>query len=62
MPAPVLALGKVLGSAALSLLTSLFTEKMMKWLIIWSLEKLVKKTKTQVDDELLKRCKAEWER
>lgn len=59
---PAAAIVKVLGSAAMSLLTSLFTEKMMKWLIIWSLEKVVRKTKTTADDELLKRCKEEWQR
>lgn len=42
------------------LLLSLMTEKMLKWLIIWSLEKIVAKSKETWDDELLAKAKEVW--
>lgn len=50
----------VLITVAKSLIFSLFTEAMLKWLIIWSLEKVVEKTKETWDDELLSKAKEAW--
>lgn len=50
----------VLINVAKSLVLSLFTEAMLKWLIIWSLEKIVEKTEATWDDELLAKAKEVW--
>jgi hypothetical protein len=50
----------VLINVAKSLVLSLFTEAMLKWVIIWSLEKVVERTKETWDDELLAKAKEVW--
>lgn len=50
----------VAGSALMSLATSLMTEDMMKWAIMWSMKKLVKSTENQWDDELVQRMEEQW--
>jgi len=50
----------VLINVAKSLVLSLFTEAMLKWVIIWSLEKVVERTKETWDDELLAKAKEAW--
>lgn len=56
MPAILKVLTGTLGTMALSLVS----EKMLKWLIIWGLERLVAKTKETWDDELLAKAKEAW--
>jgi hypothetical protein len=38
------------------------TENMLRWLIIWGMEKLVAKTENKWDDELFQRMKKELEK
>lgn len=45
----------------MSLGASLLTEKVLKKAVIYSLECIVKKTETDVDDKLLKIAKEQWE-
>lgn len=50
-----------LGKTVLSLLTALLTEKFLKKAIIASLEKLVDKTQSDFDNQLLAAAKEAWE-
>lgn len=49
-----------LGSLGIKLLMSLVTEAFMKKAIVISLEKLVKRTESDVDDQLLNAAKDAW--
>ena len=57
MPAIIKVLSGVIGKVLLSLLT----EKALKTLLFWLLEKLAKSSKTKVDDELLEIVKTAYE-
>lgn len=59
-PVAVAALAAV-GKTLLSLLTALLTEKFLKKAIIASLEKLVDKTQSDFDNQLLAAAKEAWE-
>lgn len=50
-----------LGKTLLAMLTSLMTEKFLKRSIILGLEKVATKTKSDLDDQLLKYAKEAWE-
>lgn len=50
----------VLISVVKNLLLKLVSEKLLKWLIIWGLDKVVKKTEDKWDDELLAKAKEAW--
>lgn len=54
------ALGSALGKTLLHLLTSLMTEKFFKTAIVAGLEKLVKRTQNDLDDQLLQAAKEAW--
>ena len=54
------ALGAALGKTLLHLLTSLMTEKFFKVAIVAGLEKLVKRTQSDLDDQLLQAAKEAW--
>ena len=54
------ALGAALGKTLLGLLTSLMTEKFFKTAIVAGLEKLVKRTQNDLDDQLLQAAKEAW--
>ena len=56
----LLAVLSALGKVLLSMLTSLLTEKFLKRSIILALEKISAKTKSDVDDQLLKYAKEAW--
>lgn len=58
MPAVISLLSKVLVNLGASLLT----EKLLKKAIIFALENVVKRTKTDIDDKLLQMAKEEWEK
>ena len=64
MPAVIMtvlsALGAALGKTLLHLLTSLMTEAFFKKAIVASLEKLVKRTQSDLDDQLLAAAKSAW--
>lgn len=64
MPAVVMTvlsvLGAALGKTLLHLLTSLMTEAFFKKAIVASLEKLVKRTQSDLDDQLLAAAKTAW--
>lgn len=49
-----------LGKTLMAMLTSLMTEKFLKKAIIAGLEKLAVKTKSDLDDQLLKYAKEAW--
>jgi len=53
-------LGAALGRTLLHLLTSLMTETFFKKAIVASLEKLVKRTQSDLDDQLLAAAKEAW--
>lgn len=50
----------MLGKIGMNLLMSLLTEKVIKNLILIALEKLVNKTESDIDNELLKVVKDAW--
>lgn len=52
--------GKVLGKVLLGMATSLMTEALMKKLIVMALEKMVAKTETEIDNQILLECKKAW--
>lgn len=54
---PILA---TLGTVGIHLLTSLVTEAFLKKALLISLEKLVKRTESDVDDKLLEAAKEAW--
>lgn len=49
-----------LGKTLMAMLTSLMTEKFLKKSIILGLEKVANKTKSDLDDQLLKYAKEAW--
>jgi uncharacterized protein with von Willebrand factor type A (vWA) domain len=49
-----------IGKILLSLLASLLTEAFLKRAVVLVLSKLVDKTKTDIDNELLKAAKEAW--
>lgn len=51
---------KIVTGTLGTMLLSLLSEKMLKWLIIWGLEKVVARTHETWDDELLARAKEAW--
>jgi len=61
MPTIVVTLFSILGKVLLSLGSSLITERVLKKAVIYALECIVKKTETDVDDNLLKIAKEQWE-
>lgn len=62
MPAILLGLGGVLGHALLGMLASLVTESFLKKAVILALEKVVKKTDSDIDDKLLQAAKEAWDK
>lgn len=54
------AIGTLLGKVLVNLGASLLTEKLLKKLVIFALENVVKRTKTDIDDKLLQMAKEEW--
>lgn len=60
MPAILLTMLSALGKVLLSMVTALFTEKFLKTAIIHGLEKLSKKTESDLDDQLLVAAKEAW--
>lgn len=60
MPSWVIGLGATAGKVLLGMAAELVTEKFLKSVIIYLLEYAVKKTKTDVDDKLLKHAKEAW--
>lgn len=62
MPAILLTVLSTLGTTLLALLTSLVSETFLKKAIILGLEKLVSKTESDLDDQLLKAAKEAWEK
>jgi hypothetical protein len=50
----------LVGSAIVGMLSSLISERFIKFAVIKGLEVLVKKTKTKTDDQLLEQAKKEW--
>ena len=60
MPNVLVSILKVLGQVGLGLLTSLLTEVFLKRLIVILLEKLVKRTESDLDDQLLQEAKKAW--
>lgn len=48
---------EVLKSVLKAVIAAVFTEKFIKEVIVYLLEKLVKHTKTQIDDEILVKLK-----
>ena len=53
-------LGAALGKVLLSMVTSLFTEAFLKKALVYGLEKLAKKSQTDLDDKLLQAAKEAW--
>jgi hypothetical protein len=53
-------IGLLLGKIGTSLLLSLLTEAFAKRLLVASLESLVKKTESDVDDKILQAAKESW--
>jgi hypothetical protein len=60
MPVIAMTVLRLLGSTLSHLAMSLMTEKFMRWLIIWILELVVKKTSSNLDNELLEQLKQTW--
>lgn len=60
MPIVLTALLTALGKVLLSMFTALFTEKFLKIAIVSGLEKLAKKTQSDLDDKLLAAAKEAW--
>ena len=52
---------KILSGVIGKMLLSLLTEKALKTLLFWLLDKLAKSSKTEVDDELLEIIKTAYE-
>lgn len=60
LKATLVALLTALGKVLLSMFTSLLTEKFLKKAIIAGLEKLVNKTASDLDNQLLAAAKEAW--
>lgn len=60
LKATLVAILTALGKVLMSMLTSLMTEKFLKRAIIAGLEKVVDKTKSDLDDKLLAYAKEAW--
>lgn len=60
MPTVLLTMLSALGKVLLSMVTALFTEKFLKTAIIHGLEKLSKRTASDLDDQLLVAAKEAW--
>lgn len=60
MPLLLAPLFKVLGSVLMSLFTGLLTEAFLRKALVLGLEKLVKRTESDVDDKLLAEAKKSW--
>ena len=60
LKATLVAILTALGKVLMSMLTSLLTEKFLKKAIIAGLEKVVDKTKSDLDDRLLAYAKEVW--
>lgn len=60
LKATLMAILSALGKVLMSMLTSLLTEKFLKRAIIAGLEKVVNKTKSDLDDKLLAYAKEAW--
>lgn len=56
----LMSLGLVLGKSLVSMGTSLLTENFLKHIVIIVLEKIVKKTDTNADDEFLDALREQW--
>jgi hypothetical protein len=56
------AIAKMIGSLALELLMTLITKEFLKKIIILVLEKVVKKTESDIDDKVLAAAKEAWEK
>lgn len=54
------ALGAALGKVLISMLTSLLTESVLKRLIILGLKKVVDKTQSDADNQILAVCLEAW--
>lgn len=52
--------GGVMGKVLVSMVTSLFTEAVLKKLIVLALEKVVAKTENEIDNQVLAECKKAW--
>ncbi len=52
--------GGVMGKVLVSMVTSLFTEAVLKKLIVMALEKVVAKTENDIDNQVLAECKKAW--
>lgn len=51
---------KLAGSAIMSMASALMTEEMLKWVIMWSVKKLVASTENKWDDELVEKMEEQW--
>lgn len=60
MQAVFLSLLGAAGKVILSMITALFTERFLKVAIVEGLEKLAKKTESDLDDKLLQAAKEAW--
>lgn len=60
MPVVLMTMLAALGRTLLTMVTALFTEKFLKFAIVHGLEKVVKKTQTELDDQLLTAAKEAW--
>lgn len=60
MQGVLLGILSAIGKVGISLLSSLMTEAFLKKALIVGLEKLVKKTESDVDDQLLDAAKKAW--
>lgn len=56
----LMTLGTALGKVMLSMVTALFTETFLKKAIVYGLEKIAKKSQTDLDDKLLQAAKEAW--
>ena len=54
------AIAATLGTIAMSMLTQLLTKTFIRKLVVVLLEKLVKRTETDIDDKLLEAAKKSW--
>lgn len=61
MPVAIAAIGGIAGKVVVSMITSLLTETFLRKTIIYMLERLVKKTASDLDDKLLLAAKTEWQ-
>lgn len=60
MQALLLPVLKVLGSVLMGLFTALMSEAFLKKALVLGLEKLVKRTESDIDDKLLVEAKKAW--